>query len=181
MRRVVSEQPTGLRRRVLVSLAAICCAGLAFSAACGSGKVSVDGPIPYDSAAGTGTMSANVDGANFSASGKTAVVTNHATSSSFSIVANGTGSTRLSLNAVGISSAGTYSMGAGGAAAGTWVSGASTWLSTLSGGSGTITFTTLTATRAVGTFSFTGAPVVGTSATGNKPVTNGTFDVNFTN
>jgi hypothetical protein len=54
------------------------------------------------------------------------------------------------------------------------------WVCNITQGSGSITFTTLTATRAVGMFSFT-APFnpVG-SATGTKTVT-GTFDITVTN
>jgi len=45
------------------------------------------------------------------------------------------------------------------------------------GSSGMVTFTTLTATRAVGKFSFTLTPSSG--ATGTKTVTNGSFDLTF--
>ena len=133
---------------------------------------------PNDST-GTGSMSANIDGSNFSASGKGAVTTSTATAGSFSIVGTASNGGRLSINAVGVKSAGTYSMSASGSASGTYAVGTSTWLSTISGGSGSIVFTTLTSTHATGTFSFTGAPVVGTSASGNKSVTSGTFDVSL--
>ena len=65
------------------------------------------------------------------------------------------------------------------------VGGGSLWQSALNNGSGTVTFTTLTTTNAagannaVGTFSFTMTPQSGTTATGTKVVTNGTFNVTF--
>jgi hypothetical protein len=47
----------------------------------------------------------------------------------------------------------------------------------IAGDVGTITFTSLTVTRAKGTFSATLRPQPGTAATGNLVITNGTFDV----
>jgi hypothetical protein len=46
-----------------------------------------------------------------------------------------------------------------------------------SGGTGTVTFTTLTATKLTGTFSFD--MVAGPNATGTKTVKNGAFDLTF--
>jgi hypothetical protein len=50
------------------------------------------------------------------------------------------------------------------------------WSTPLSGASGTVTITTLTATRIVGTFDFTATPISGPS-TGTKTVTEGRFDL----
>lgn len=47
------------------------------------------------------------------------------------------------------------------------------------GSTGTVTFTTLTGNRAVGTFSFTAVASPNTAATGTRVVTNGLFDVTF--
>jgi hypothetical protein len=55
----------------------------------------------------------------------------------------------------------------------------SSWSAGPLGGNGTVTLTTLTATGATGTFSFTAVPLRGTNATGDKVVTNGVFDVTF--
>jgi hypothetical protein len=52
------------------------------------------------------------------------------------------------------------------------------WGTAFTGGKGTITVTTLTATRIVGTFSFD-APAGSGNATGVLQVRNGQFDVNF--
>jgi hypothetical protein len=55
---------------------------------------------------------------------------------------------------------------------------AQAWSTVVAPGTGSITFTTLSSTRAVGTFSFTAQAGSG-GATGQKAVTNGTFDVTF--
>jgi len=52
------------------------------------------------------------------------------------------------------------------------------WVTSLIGGTGTITFTSVSRTSAAGSFSFTMVPVAGTTASGNKQVT-GTFNVRF--
>ncbi|MGH7524923.1 MAG: DUF6252 family protein [Gemmatimonadales bacterium] len=53
------------------------------------------------------------------------------------------------------------------------------WETGFNGGTGSITFTTLDASGASGTFSFTGAAVQGTGATGTATVTSGKFNVIF--
>jgi hypothetical protein len=55
----------------------------------------------------------------------------------------------------------------------------SSWTAGPLGGSGTIKVDTVTFNSVSGTFSFTGAPLTGTSASGNKIVTNGTFSVTY--
>lgn len=55
----------------------------------------------------------------------------------------------------------------------------STWTTALAPGTGSVNVTTLTATRAAGTFQFTGQAASGTQATGTKAVTGGTFDIEF--
>lgn len=61
------------------------------------------------------------------------------------------------------------------------VSGGTTqsWAASTSGGSGSLTITSINATGASGTFNFTMVPVPGTGASGTKSVTNGTFSVTF--
>lgn len=53
------------------------------------------------------------------------------------------------------------------------------WETGYNGGTGSITFTTLTASGASGTFSFTGAALTSTGASGTVSVTNGKFNVKF--
>jgi len=54
----------------------------------------------------------------------------------------------------------------------------------LNGASGTVTVSTLTATKMTGTFEFVAEPILGSPFNGNKTITNGTFDIalpaNFT-
>lgn len=128
---------------------------------------------------GTGTMSATVDGGTFSASGQGKVVATRAGGSNFSITGANTTGAQIAIIMGGVTSPGTYDIGAGGVGAATYSNGSSTWLSATTGGTGTITFTMLTTTHATGTFSFIAAPVAGTSATGPKVVTAGSFDVSL--
>ncbi len=53
------------------------------------------------------------------------------------------------------------------------------WANFVSGSSGSIVVTSVTATGMSGTFSFTLGPVAGTGALGNKTVTEGVFNVTF--
>ena len=57
--------------------------------------------------------------------------------------------------------------------------GGATWVASAIGGSGSVTVTSVTASRIVGTFNFTLVPLSGSSATGNRTITNGTFDITF--
>jgi hypothetical protein len=75
---------------------------------------------------------------------------------------------------------GTYSLGSGNINAGfaTYTRNGQGWGSALSGGTGSVTLTTLTATHAAGTFTFDAVPSNG-GATGTILVTNGTFNITF--
>lgn len=53
------------------------------------------------------------------------------------------------------------------------------WFASTSGGSGTLTISTITATGATGTFQFTMPPTPGSGASGTRSVTNGSFTVTF--
>lgn len=55
----------------------------------------------------------------------------------------------------------------------------SLWTTAVAPGSGTVNVMTLTATRAAGTFQFTGQAAPGNPATGTKAVTAGSFDIEF--
>lgn len=156
-----------------VSFAFMCAVGVA---ACNGGN-----PASPSSAgdSGTGTMSATIDGAAFSASGAGKVVATRAGGANFSITGANTTGAQLAIIMAGVTLPGTYDIGAGGVGAATYSNASSTWLSATTGGTGTITFTTLTTTHATGTFSFVASPVVGTTATGPKFVTAGSFDVSL--
>jgi hypothetical protein len=53
------------------------------------------------------------------------------------------------------------------------------WISSLPGGTGSVTVTSVSATRIAGTFQFEAVPVPNTAATGKRVVTDGRFDVEF--
>jgi len=89
-------------------------------------------------------------------------------------------STTITLNLYNIDQPGTYPLGVTAATVGgTGVVSSTTgrsWFTPGSGAAGSVTLTTLTASRIVGTFSFNAEPLGG-GATGTKVVTNGAFDL----
>ena len=134
-------------------------------------------PTNPNNPGGTSGLTATIDGAAFSAlpTGVAAVGSANGTSSIAGGTAAGTG---LAINAFNISGPGTYPMGVGPSVPGAIASisaGGGAWSTALSGNAGTITFTTVSATRVAGTFAFNAASV--TNATGTRVVTNGAFDV----
>lgn len=78
------------------------------------------------------------------------------------------------------SAPGTFSVGFGNSTFGsaTVTKAGKGWSSALQGGTGSVTFTTLTANHVVGTFAFDAAAASG-GATGTVHVTNGKFDITF--
>ena len=140
----------------------------AFVMACGD-----DGGNPP---VGAGTVSASIDGTAFSG---TLAVQAVRSVNTINISAVGSNTRQLSLNLVGVTTTGNVPIGAGSTSMGQYSVGTQTWVSSLVGGSGTVVLTTLTTTRAVGTFTFTAIPSPSTGATGNKVVTTGAFDVTF--
>jgi len=140
---------------------------------------------PTDTGSGTGTtlangsMSATIDGVAWTAAAITA------TNSGGQVAIGATSSSLLSINLFFVvNGPGTYTVNsaissflvsqASTGAASTW-----TAVSGLAGSSGTVTFTTLTTTRAVGTFSGVVVANAGTAAVGTRTITNGRFDVRF--
>jgi hypothetical protein len=57
--------------------------------------------------------------------------------------------------------------------------GTATWEAAITGGTGSITIDTITATRVVGSFQYTAVPVSSSTATGSVTVTNGKFALSF--
>lgn len=127
---------------------------------------------------GRGTITAQIDGVAFT--GVATAATNQ--SGIFAAAAsNGPGTIALgfgALAAVGTTSVGPTSPTNANMVATSGSTGQS-WAASTSGGSGTLTITSINATGATGTFSFTMIPVAGTGASGTKSVTNGTFSVTF--
>lgn len=86
----------------------------------------------------------------------------------------------ITFQVTNVTAPGAYQLGAGTAnTASLAINASSVWQATSAAGTGSVVITTLTATRAVGTFSFTGVPRPGSAAVGqgNRVVSEGTFDV----
>lgn len=140
---------------------------LVLSAACGGGST---GPT----ALVNGTFTAKVDGSNFSAT--TAIVTT-AAANIISIGAGNAAGQSLGFGWVD-AGPGTYTVGATSPTNAVYVTTGAGWVANVTGGSGSIVVTTRTSNRVVGTFSFVVIPSSGT-ASGNKTVTQGVFDLTF--
>lgn len=125
---------------------------------------------------GAGRMSASIDGTAFTGS---LAVTAVRTTNTITISAVGSNTRQISINLLGVTGTGAVAVGAGSQNFAQYSQGTQTWVSSLVGGSGTVNLTTLSATHATGTFSFTGIASTATGATGNKVVSNGAFDVSF--
>ena len=120
-----------------------------------------------------GTMAAQIDGATWTA---TCVQAAGYTTGVLSIVAtNGTDVVTLGVVAT---VPGTYDAVLGGAIGTIARANGSAWTSG-PGGTASITLTRIELAGATGTFSFTAPPVPGTTTTGVRVVTNGTFNVSF--
>ncbi|MGV3710918.1 MAG: hypothetical protein ACO1Q7_18995 [Gemmatimonas sp.] len=143
---------------------------LAFALVMACGDDGGDPPV------GAGRVEAKIDNVDFSG---TLAVQATRSGNLLSIGAVGSNTRQINLNLVGVTTTGTIQIGAGNLSVGTVTVGTSAWTSTLTGGTGSVTLTTLSSTRAIGTFSFTALPATNTGATGNKSVTNGSFDVSF--
>jgi hypothetical protein len=120
-----------------------------------------------------GSLSATVDGSNWSGVTVAATRTN-------GFVGVGAGKSDGSTIAFAFPDhTGTFQAAGQDGTNANYTSGGKTWSAVFgTGGSGTITVTTLSATRVAGTFSFTLVALSG-GATGTKTVTNGTFDIEF--
>jgi Family of unknown function (DUF6252) len=135
--------------------------------ACGGSDSTGPGPA-------SNTMTAQVDGAAWTAATRGATYVNGV------LTITGTNAAQL-LVTIGVSNVtgpGTFSLAGGNqnGALGNVINGAAIWASSLAGGSGTITVTSLTATAVTGTFSFTAVPATA-SATGTRQVTSGQFNL----
>jgi hypothetical protein len=131
---------------------------------------------PTGGSSGTGSVTATIDGAAWSAGFAQAV-------NNSGIVGVGSSSTS-SEKVIGFgwvdTGASTYTIAPGSATNGTvTILGGSGWSASGDMGSGTVNVTTLTATRVAGTFSFTAPRYTGTDTPDPTVVTNGSFDVEF--
>jgi len=164
-----------------------CALVLAAVGACGGGGTNGGGGPPP----GSGTMTATIDGQAFASDSQAATATAASTlpGSYFLTGTKVTSTTNyltLTIALYNIAATGTYPLGVtstifGGHGGVFQVSGAGTvasWDTPLSGASGMVTVSTLTANRIAGTFAFTAAPTVGSTST--RIVTDGSFDLPVT-
>jgi hypothetical protein len=125
-------------------------------------------------------MTATINGVSWTAE----VVRGGAVLAGNAMTIGATSDDRTSINFSAPAALGTVTLGAlipasatlvtrsGAVATGSWTAGGSQ-------GGGSITVTTITNDGATGTFLFTMVPIVGTGASGNRIVANGTFTVRF--
>lgn len=149
-------------------------------AACGD-----DGPTGPGGGDGD-EMAATVGGVAFDPPGLSVQGNFAAAQDLFTLVGthtSGGSTTVITLNVLGADEPGTYELnpnfaGTFGQVGVTTGQTIAVWSTILAPGNGSITFTTLTADRAAGTFQFTGQ-ASNAGATGQKTVTSGTFDVDL--
>lgn len=123
----------------------------------------------------TGSMSATINGAGWSASG--AIVASNG--GGLLVVSGADLSAQVVAFAILQPAPGTFPTNNLTASNALVSIGSQTWQTNQSGSTGSIVITTLTSTGASGTFSFTAPAVPGTGASGTKTVTNGAFNVRF--
>lgn len=146
---------------------------LSSATACGGSSTSITGTNNNNSSA---PMSATIDGAAWSAQLPSASYTNNLV-----VVAGVDNALTATVTfGFGATGPGTYSIGFANTNGGTGiiVKGGKSWGTSLQGGTGSVTLTTLTAHHFVGTFTFNAVPSGG-GATGTSVVTNGKFDITF--
>lgn len=132
------------------------------------------GSSPTAPAPTNGAITATVDGGSFSA------VTVAGTYTGGIMGLGGTDSQGRTIGIGGqIPGPGTYPIGPTSPANFSLTIGTASWQAAITLGSGSLTVTSISAAGAKGTFQFTAGPVPGTTASGNKVVTQGAFDVKF--
>jgi hypothetical protein len=123
---------------------------------------------------GTGSIGAQVNGQAWSASTRSATHVN----GTLTITGTDAAQRTVLVGIANVTAPGTFQLAQGNpnGAIASVIEGAAIWSSSLSGGSGTLTVSVLTATRVAGSFTFTGVPATA-SATGTRAVTAGQFDL----
>ncbi len=152
------------------------------AAACGGGGGSPTGPGGGGSggggAASRGTLTAMIDGVPYTGTVNSATNTNNI----MNVASNSADLTRSISFAVNPAAVGTINVPTSAVQMSVIFTNGSTvtgnWIASFGLGTGTLTISTLTASGASGTFSFT-APPANAASTGTKVVTNGVFSVTF--
>ena len=124
---------------------------------------------------GNGTMSLTYGGTSWNASLAVQAIN---TNGVINVTGSDSEARQASVILVGVTEAGTYQVNTGSTSQLRWTEGLGqdqTYVANGILGSGTVTITELTATKIIGTFSFTGHNTDG----GTKEITNGQFNVDF--
>jgi hypothetical protein len=148
-------------------------AALAVAAACGGD--SGNATAPKNPGTGNRTMWARIDGATWTA---TNIAASGANGTLIVSGARGTDAV-VTITASLVQGTGTQAMGRNSVALGSVTIGNTQWAAGNLLGSGSVTLTLVTATRAVGTFAFTAPAVSASTSPATKTVTQGAFDVTF--
>ncbi len=134
-----------------------------------------DGPRPTSNR----TITATIDGSLWSAAES---ITGSYTDGRLTLTGQNTGGESIEIT-VTTSTTGTFVIGGFGGGSLTFIltdtRTARSWRAFTANGSGTLTLSAISATRAVGTFSFTALPTPASGAVGNRVVAAGMFDVTF--
>lgn len=156
---------------------------LALLAACGGKTGTGPNVPPPPPPPGGGAVTALVNGQPFGTVSYAQAA--HTFSGSYIISVqsvSGVNSKAISISLMNIAEAGTYPLGTGANVEGgfaSYVENGAGWGAALSGEAGSITLTTLSDTRMIGTFTFTGTEHTG-GASGTRTLTNGSFDLPVT-
>ena len=149
---------------------AMCGLVLLLAAGCGG-----DDDDPLDVNPDNGSMTARVDGANFTAATVVGSFSNGI------LAVSGVQGTPAQAITFGLAATapGTFTVSATSPVNAVYGVGNATWLAAGGVGSGQVIVTTLSSTRAVGTFNFVLTPNTSSGATGTRTITQGAFDVRY--
>lgn len=152
-------------------------------AGCDSDTTGTSGGGTGPSGGTSSAMSARIDGQSWAASPTTISASNITGVITIAGAEAGGTSSRIITLTVVATTPGTYPIGpppVSAPATNAFLSaGAAQWAADTSRGSGFITLQSLNANGAIGTYQFTAAPIVGTTASGDRVVTDGSFNVRF--
>lgn len=148
---------------------------LALAAGCGKD----DGPVGPVGGGGASSMSATIDGSNWTAASTPGAVMAARTSNFITVAGSSTALRAIGFTIPNVMEPGTHALVPPLNALVQDHQGAAVWMTGLPGTTGSVTVTSISDDRIAGTFRFTAVAVENTTATGTIEVTNGKFDIRF--